>query len=70
MSVNKGSYLSTSETPSILGQLIWSFMQYFPIFLSLYWILDGVLCFLLREKIVRSDLAHDKEYLGLIEQEN
>lgn len=70
MTVNKGSYLSTNETPSILGQLIWSFMQYFPIFLSLYWILDGILSFLLREKIVRSDLAHDKEYLGLIEQEN
>jgi hypothetical protein len=45
-------------------------MQYFPIFLSLYWVLDGIFCFLLREKIVRSDLAHDKEYLGLIEQEN
>jgi hypothetical protein len=68
MTANYGSIYATQETPSILGQLVWSWIQYFPILLSIYWLLDRAFCYLLRERVVRCGIVHDREYLALIEQ--
>jgi hypothetical protein len=70
MTVNYASLLSASETPSVLGQLVWSWVQYFPLFLTIYWLLDLAFCYLLRKRVVRSQVVHDREYLGLVQQEN
>lgn len=70
MAVNCAGYLTAQTTPSILGQLVWSWVQYFPVFLSLYWAVDRVFCFLLREEILKRKITHDREYLSLVEEEN
>jgi hypothetical protein len=69
MGVNYGVFTRTHATPSILGQLVWSWVQYFPIFLSLYWLTDKAMCFLLREEIVKRKLQHDGEYVRICEGE-
>ena len=60
MLINYASFLTSNETPSVLGQLIWSWVQYFPIFLTIYWLLDKTFCYLLRERIIRCTLTHDR----------
>jgi hypothetical protein len=70
MTVNYGGLFASQETPSVLGQLVWSWVQYFPILLTLYWLLDRVYSYLLRERVLRCGVVHDREYLALIEQEN
>jgi hypothetical protein len=51
------------KTPSILGQLIWSWIQYFPIFFVFYLVTDYIWLFLLREGLMKNTLKHDKDYL-------
>jgi hypothetical protein len=70
LSLNYGGFLAIQDTPSILGQLIWSWIQYFPIFLSFYWVLDAIILFLTQEEIIKRKIVHDPDYLRLIEEEN
>jgi hypothetical protein len=70
MLLNYGSLVAYQATPSILGQLVWSFVQYFPLFLAFYWLADLIFGFLLREKILKRKVAHDSDYLKLVDQEN
>jgi hypothetical protein len=48
LGVNYSGLKISHETPSILGQLIWSWIQYFPIFLAIYWLADQALLFFFR----------------------
>lgn len=48
------------QSPSVLGQLVWSFKQYFPI-ACIFWLLGQLLVgFLLREAVVKRAVIHDK----------
>lgn len=67
--LNYGGLLGLQETPSILGQLVWSWVQYFPIFLSLFWCLDKMFCFLVREQIIKRKVIHDPDYMSLLSSE-
>ena len=69
VSLNYAGFLATQQTPSILGQLIWSWVQYFPIFLSLYWVLDAVFSFLSKEQILKRKIVHDVDYLEIVAEE-
>lgn len=70
MTVNYGGVLASQETPSVLGQLVWSWVQYFPLLLTLYWLLDLAYSYLLRQRVLRCGIVHDREYLALVEREN
>jgi len=63
MVVNYPSVKVEETTPSIIGQLIWSWIQYFPIFFVFYLVTDYVWLFLLKEGLVKSTIKHDKDYL-------
>lgn len=63
MVLNYGGLVGLQETPSILGQLVWSWIQYFPIFLTLFWVLDKIFAFLVREKIINRKVVQDPEYM-------
>lgn len=65
VSINYANYMVEEDTPSILGQLIWSWVQYFPIFFFLYWILDLFMEFMLKEGLVKRGIVHDKEYMAI-----
>jgi hypothetical protein len=60
--LNHAGLVGLQQTPSVLGQLVWSWVQYFPIFLSIFWALDKIFAFLVREKIVNRKVVHDGEY--------
>lgn len=51
------------KTPSILGQSIWSWIQYFPILFVFYIVTEFVWSFLLKQGLIRRTIKHDKEYL-------
>lgn len=57
------------NTPSIFGQLIWSWVQFFPICFVFYIVTDFVWLFLLREGILKRIIKHDKDYLEILRQE-
>ena len=67
MLLNYGGLLPVQATPSILGQLVWSWVQYFPIFLSLYWIISSIFRFLVEEQVLKRKIIHDPEYIALAE---
>lgn len=68
--MNYGGLVAYQATPSVLGQLVWSWMQFCPLFLTLYWLLDKVFAFLVREKIIKRRVVHDPDYLRMVEEEN
>ena len=70
MILNYGGLIAYQATPSITGQLVWSWLQYCPLFLALYWLLDLVFAFLVREKIIKRKVVHDEEYMRLVQEEN
>jgi hypothetical protein len=70
MVVNYGGVAVWQETPSVLGQVVWSWVQYFPILLTLFWLLDQAYLYLLQQRVLRCRTVHDKEYLGIVESEN
>ena len=58
--VKSNSIALSEESASVLGQLVWSFMQYFPIALVFWLVSQSLLGFLLRENVVKRHLIHDK----------
>lgn len=70
MVVNYGGIVAWQETPSVLGQVVWSWVQYFPILLTLFWLLDHAYLYLLQQRVLRCRTVHDKEYLTIVEAEN
>lgn len=46
-------------TPTILGQLVWSFSQYFPVALMFWLVGRWVLAFFFRENLLRRSLVHE-----------
>lgn len=48
------------ESASILGQLVWTFTQYFPIACVFVLVARSILIFLLREGIFRRAVIHDQ----------
>lgn len=48
------------ESASILGQLVWSFTQYFPIACVFWFVFKAILGFLLRENVLQRAVIHDK----------
>lgn len=67
--MNYGGLLGLQEPPSILGQLVWSWIQYFPIFLSLFWAFDKMFGFLVREQVIKRKVYHDPDYLNFVNEE-
>lgn len=58
--VKANSVAITEEDASVLGQLVWSFTQYFPI-ATVFWLVSTwVLGFLLRENVLKRYVVHDK----------
>ena len=56
----KAPTISTQEeSASVLGQLIWSFTQFFPIACVLWFTSKGLLSFMLRENVVKRIVVHD-----------
>lgn len=47
------------QSASVLGQLVWSFSQYFPIACVFILVITTILSFLLREHIVKRTVIHD-----------
>lgn len=70
MEVNYGGMAAWQETPSVLGQVVWSWVQYFPLLLTIFWLLDHAYLYLLQQRVIRCTTVHDKEYLALVETEN
>lgn len=68
--LNHASLAPYQSTPSIMGQLVWSWVQYCPLFLTLYFLLDAVFAFLVREQIIKRTVAHDSDYIRLVAEEN
>lgn len=68
MLLNYGGLVPYQATPSITGQLVWSWMQYCPLFLVIFYLLDKVFVFLVREKIIKRKVVHDGDYIGLVEK--
>ena len=60
MTLNYGGLIAYQAIPSITGQLVWSWLQYCPLFLVMYWLLDVVFAFLVREKIIKRKVVHDE----------
>jgi hypothetical protein len=58
--VKANSVAIAEESASILGQLVWSFTQYFPIATVFWFVSKWVLGFLLRENVVKRYVIHDK----------
>lgn len=57
----KAPTIAVQETnASVLGQLVWSFTQYFPIAVVFWTVTTWVLGFLLREGIVKRAVIDDK----------
>ena len=60
-------YVKVEEgKPSILGQLVWSWVQYFPIMFVFYLATEFVWLFLLREGLLKRAVRHDKDYLEIL----
>lgn len=54
------SLVTQEENASILGQLIWSFTQYFPIACVCWFVTKAILGFLLRENVLQRAVINDK----------
>lgn len=52
-----------------MGQLIWSWVQYFPIMFVFYLVTDWVWGYLLKENLVRRFVKQDKEYVEMVMRE-
>ena len=62
MRLNGGSYSITQSSATILGQLIWSWGQYFPLAFVLWYVVNEIIAFVLRENILKRYLVHDPTF--------
>ncbi len=62
MRVNGGSYSFTQTNATILGQVIWSWSQFFPVVFVLWYLFNEAIAFILRENILKRYLVHDPTY--------
>ena len=69
MTINYGAMPTSQETPTLLGQLVWSWAQYLPLFIAVYWLIDQAMGFLFRENVLKRRLIHDPEYLRVVQGE-
>ena len=70
MTINYGARPISQDTPTLLGQLVWSWVQYLPLFIAIYWLVDLAMGFLLRENVLKRRLIHDPDYQNVVYTED